>query len=388
MVSAAGTDDYEFQTDDFARLLDGNVYTIDPEPEMKAGRLAESWKLETLEDAYSHVEPTRFLVDGLLPTPSLAIIYGGPGSLKSMLLADMAMCIASGKRWLEPLPNSDGSPVTFSCNQAKVLWVDFDNGRRRTRERIGAIGRGHELPADTTFRYVSMPTPWLDASDNSIIVELAKLIQANKFELIVIDNLGLITGDVEENSGGMATVMGHLRWLSEECEAAVVIVHHQRKSNGGADGGIRKGETLRGHSTIEASLDLALLIERHNRDDHITIMATKVRDYQQYDLFGAHWTYEHYEETKMLWAGRFYGRAAYTGEEAVNVAIKVLIKQELRMKSYSGKDLVERVRDSMAAKPGGKAPGINKVRGLIREMVDNGELLEEGSTKDKKYRLT
>ena len=90
----------------------------------------------------------------------------------------------------------------------------------------------------------------------------------------------------------------------------------------------------------------------------------------------------------MLWAGRFYGRAAYTGEEAVNVAIKVLIKQELRMKSYSGKDLVERVRDSMAAKPGGKAPGINKVRGLIREMVDNGELLEEGSTKDKKYRLT
>lgn len=384
--------DYEFQTEDFARLIDGNVYS-EAEPEEPAedtddaGTLADSWHIETLADAYAQVEPTKFLVDGLLPTPSLAIVYGGPGSLKSMLLADLAMCVAAGKRWLEPLPEGEGEPVTFSCNQAKVLWIDFDNGRRRTRERIGAIGRGHDLPEDTPFRYVSMPTPWLDASDNSIIVELSKLIRANQFELVIIDNLGLITGDIEENSGGMAVVMGHLRWLAEECLAAVIVVHHQRKSSGSNDGGIRKGETLRGHSTIEASLDLALLVERHNRDEHVAVMATKVRDYQQYDLFGAHWTYEHWENTKMLWSGRFFGRAAYTGEEAVNVAIKAIIKQELRVKPHSGKDLIDRVRDSMAAKPGGKAPGINKVRGLLRELVEVGEVLEDGSTKDKKYRL-
>ncbi len=157
------------------------------------GPVVAHWQLESIADAYADTEPTKFLVDGLLPIPSLSIVFGGPGSLKSMLLADLAVCIANGLPWLEPTPDPTVAPgVTFHANQAPVIWIDFDNGRRRTRERMGAIGRGHAMPASNEhLRYVSMPTPWLDASDATIVKSLAALVRKHGFKLVVIDNLGL-----------------------------------------------------------------------------------------------------------------------------------------------------------------------------------------------------
>lgn len=71
--------------------------------DMEAGELFRNWKLRSLADAYRPRPPLYYLVDGLLPAPSLSIVYGGPGSLKSMLLADLCVCVASGQPWLQPI---------------------------------------------------------------------------------------------------------------------------------------------------------------------------------------------------------------------------------------------------------------------------------------------
>jgi len=379
-------DGFELDPEDFEKLVNGAMGGADegaPAAEADAGELAGKWQVETLADAYADTAPVEFLIDGLLPVPSLTIVYGGPGSLKSMILVDMALCVAGGVPWLEMLPNGEQTPpgATFTTKQAPVLWVDFDNGPRRTRERIGAIGRGHNLPTDTPMRYISMPSPWMDASDRKHIGEVAKFVQFHGFRLVVIDNLGLINGGIEENSGEMAMVMGHLRWLAESAGCAVIVVHHQRKSSG-MTAGVRKGETLRGHSTIEASLDLALLVERNGREDAIVVSPTKVRDYQDFDSFGAIWSFEHKDGTRQMQWGRFWSRAVATGEEAVNLAIIATIKSELRGKGWMAPgDIVKLVQQRMAAKPGGKAPGVHKVRGLLHEMAENGHIVAQGSNK-------
>jgi hypothetical protein len=361
---------------------------IDPaivEAEKAAGPLYGLWKLRTLADAYEDRQPLRYLVAGLLPCPSLSIMYGGPGSLKSMLLADMAVCVAAGQRWLEPIPGATGPMATFNVDQAPVFWIDFDNGTRRTDERIDAFGRGRGLPIDTPLTYVSMPTPWLNASQRDKVMELALLIKHLAAKLIIIDNLGLITGDKEENSAEMAQVMGNLRWLCEETEAAVIVVHHQRKSSGAAGAGIRKGESLRGHSSIEAALDLALLVERKEGDDKITIYPTKVRGFREYESFGARFTYEHREGTKDLATARFFAEQSMSLEQAAllklrNTIINVLIAN----RSMVQKDLVDEVRDTMAAEPGGSAPAINKVRGIIKQMVKDGDVEETGGNRTER----
>lgn len=375
---------------DFGHGLNG-AYHIAPEDaelEARAERLVGKWKLRSLADAYAERPPLQFLVDGLLPCPSLSIVYGGPGSLKSMLLADLAVTIVAGAKWLEPLPTSSSEPgVTFATSQAAVLWVDFDNGIRRTDERIEAFARARQLAPDAPLHYVSMPQPWLDASKATMMVELAELIATLNAKLIIIDNLGLITGDTEENSGEMAQVMGNLRWLCEETVSAVIVVHHQRKSSGANDKGIRKGEMLRGHSSIEAALDLALLVERKEGEDAVAVIPTKVRGFKEYNIFGAHFTYDHRPGTKDLALGRFYSLAVSSKEEREVEAIQESIKAVLRGKSMTQTNLVNAVRDKLAAIPGGTAPGINKVRGILKNMVDANAVIEDGNGGGRVYRL-
>jgi len=375
---------------DFGHGLNG-AYHIAPEDaeiEARAERLVGKWKLRSLADAYAERPPLHFLVDGLLPCPSLSIVYGGPGSLKSMLLADLAVAIVAGAKWLEPLPTSTSEPgVTFATSQAAVLWVDFDNGIRRTDERIEAFARARQLAPDAPLHYVSMPQPWLDASKATMMAELAELITTLNAKLIIIDNLGLITGDTEENSGEMAQVMGNLRWLCEETESAVIVVHHQRKSSGTNDKGIRKGEMLRGHSSIEAALDLALLVERKEGEDAVAVIPTKVRGFKEYNIFGAHFTYDHRPGTKDLAMGRFYSLTVTSKEEREVEAIQDAIKAILRGGSVNTTNLVSAVRDKLAAIPGGTAPGINKVRGILKNMVEANAVIEDGNGGGRVYRL-
>ena len=379
-----------FDDFDFDRLVDANIVAGAGGGETPDGGLSRQWVPYTLSDAYKELAPTEFLVAGLLPIPSLSIVYGGPGSLKSMLLADLAVCVAAGLTWLESLPNGDTIPgVTFSTQQSPVLWLDFDNGRKRTHHRMRALGWGHGAPAGAPLRYLSMPSPWLDASDTAFMARLEQYVKTGGYRMIVIDNLGLVNGGADENSGEMARVMSNLRRLSEETLCAVIVVHHQRKSGTGSDPGARKGDSLRGHSTIEASLDFALLIERKGREDAVTITPTKVRDFQKLDNFGALWTYEHFtEDDHTLKTGRFWSKAVATGDEAVNMAIMQTIKNEMRGRGWMGTpEIVNLVRDTMAAKPGGKAPGLNKVRGLVRQMADDGILISQGKARNLEYCL-
>ena len=371
--------------------LDLNGYFVHPDEVAArdaAGPLLEQWHLYSLADAYAPRSPRRYVVDGLLPYPSLSVVYGGPGSLKSMLLADLCLCAALGKRWLEPLPVRNAQGIAFSTNTTPTLWVDFDNGRERSHERFEAVGRGHNAPETLdNIRYVSMPTPWLDASKRDQVVNLAKLVRYVGANLVVIDNLGLVTGDTEENSGEMAQVMGALRWLCEEADCAVVVVHHQRKSSGGA-AGIRKGETLRGHSSIEAALDLVLLVERKEGSDSVAVIPTKVRGYLEYAAFGALFTFEHKPGTKDLARARFYAEQSMSAEQVATLKVgNAIINALIAHGPLSQKDVVAEVRDTLAAEPGGAAPAINRVRGILKQLVKDGKVEESaGGRTERVYR--
>jgi len=276
----------------------------------------DGWKVYTLADAYAPREPLRWLVDRLILAGSLIIPYGMPGGFKSMILADMCVCVAAGVPWLEPLPGQEGSARQTS--QCPVIWFDFDNGKRRTLERFGALGRARGLPADTPVYSVSMPTPWLDAGDPVSMAHMRRKILGADAGLAVVDNLGVIRGKAEENGADMAMVMSNFRQLTEETGCTVMPIHHQRKSNGVVT---RAGESLRGHSSIEASADLALLIEREPASPMATLKSTKSRD-MDVEPFGAIFTYDHDEHGEMYKA-RFWAQPIEDNEspQAVRDAI-------------------------------------------------------------------
>jgi len=348
--------------------------------------IASRWKIRNLKDAYTERPPWEYVVDGVMLIPSLNIVYGASGSLKSMLLADLAACIAGGIPWLEPLPGQRGDGLDgFACKQYPVLWIDFDNGRRRTDERIEAIARSRNLSPDIPLLYVSMPRPWLNIGDILLINQLAELIKGLGVRVIFIDNLGLVTGNTEENNGEMAQLMGNLRWLADEHDLTITLIHHQRKSNGTIGGS--KGDALRGHSSIMASLDLALLVERPENKDDITITPTKIRGYGQFSELGAMFTYEHRPGTYDLQSAKFWGISPSTAERKDLDIIADVIHEILLAGPMQTELLITAVRDDMASQPGGKAPGINRVRGLIKRLCDAGELRQSSASGKKNISL-
>jgi len=348
------------------------VLRVDTETPPKA----EGWQVYTLADAYAPRPPVQYVVAGLFPLPSLSIVYGAPGCFKTMLMGDMAAAVAAGLDWLPPLPDKDENTARATL-KVPVLWCDFDNGPRTMHERIEAAGRARDLPPETPLFYVSMPTPWFDASDFESVQYLADFAHRLGAKLIVIDNLRDIAGGVEENSAQMGDVMSNLRRLAEDTQAALVLIHHQRKMSGTAG---RAGDTLRGHSSIEASLDLALKIEREEHADTVQLSATKSRGADVLP-FGAVFSYEWRAGTTELAEVRFFGLQVedLTSDQAIRRAILEAAKTTPDLNKG---DLAGAVKEWLPD------VGINRIRSAIDYLASEGKLaMTQADRGAKQYRL-
>lgn len=300
------------------------------------------WRGFSLAAAYATRPPTAYVIAGMFSLPSLNIVYGAPGCLKSMLLADAAVCVASGESWLPALPQ-DNLPA-LPVKQCPVLWIDYDNGTRRTLDRLGALARARQLPVTTPLTCFSMASPWLDANSAAEMANLHWRIMQLEAKFIVIDNLGTVSGDADENSAAMIKVLGHFRQLAEETGAAVVLIHHQRK---GHHNGGRAGDALRGHSSIEAALDLALLVTREDETTpYIDIKSTKTRDIPVMPR-GARFTYEYKPNSQDLDTARFFGTSTELDDNS-EFAIDAEILDTLRhSNNLSQSEIIEIVKSEL-----------------------------------------
>ncbi len=322
----------------------------------------DPWQVFTLHDAYQERPPVEYTAGMLFAKPSLNIVYGSPGTMKSMMLADLAVCVAAGIEWLPPASWINGNLARgIPTRQCPVMWLDFDNGRRRTHDRFAALGRARDLPPDIPLYYYSMPSPWLDGSNKASVSELILRMLDRGVGFLIVDNLGVVSGDADENSGEMAHVMSEFRQLGEETLAGVVMVHHQRKSTGINS---RAGDTLRGHSSIEASLDLALLVQREELSDLISVKATKVRG-DDVLPFSAVFTFEH-DRYGELYKARFFGVAAEDNRSGAAIEREIL--QALDGASLNKTELTRAVKETLSD------VGINRIRDMIDRLAASGKL--------------
>ena len=343
------------------------------------GASPSGWAIHTLADACAPRDPLEHVVSGLLPVPSLSVVYGPPGCFKSLLLADLALCVASGLPWLDGLPTDEHPATGRPTILLPTLWMDFDNGRRRTDERLEALARARGLdPEATPFFYTCLPSPWLDGSDAASVEALTLRCKTLNAGLVVVDNLGTVSGSADENSAQMVQVLANFRRLAEATDAAVVLVHHQRKSTGF---NTRAGDTLRGHSSIEAALDLALLVQREERSDMVTVKSTKSRGVDV-PPFGALFTYDHKAGTDELAAARFWGVAVADDSPAARA------KEAVREALADSSERLTKGQLVKAAKAIQPDVGTNRYRDLVDLMAARGDLtIASGARNAQLYSL-
>ncbi len=325
------------------------------------------WEIRTLAHAYKQRAPTQWVVDQFFARETLNIVYGAPASMKSMLMADLCACVVAGTDWL---PGLYGGGQGIKTTQAPVFWLDMDNGTRRTDERIDAVAKAKRLPIDAPFYYLSMPVPPYNAFDLEPNLMLIDTIRAADAQLVVIDNLGLITGEVEENSAQMAQVMGYLRIVAERTRAALLVIHHQRK--GGANGS-RAGEAVRGHSSIEAAVDLALQITRERDTSEVSIRSTKTRGVDVPQVRGL-FNFTHVDNTYDLATAWFSGATPVHGDNPIRDTILDVLEDTGPIAKTR---LTHVVHDAL-----GGEYGINKIRAWIDDMVNVSGAIKAQKGKD------
>lgn len=289
--------------------------TAQPQPPI----LMQRWKLGGVRTAKAARPPIKYLVPGLIAYPSVNMVFGSPSSKKTMLIADLMAALVSGTKWL---PVQGGGGIDFDTTLATVeqdgainyhggvMLIDGDNGPSRTAERLEAFIRTRKVSDDAPLFYESMPEPWLDLSNGRSVQSLTDLLRHLCVKFLVLDNLGVFSGEIEESSGQMREVMRNIRALAEDAQCAVVLVHHATKSKS-AD---RIGDLSRGHSSIEAALDLSLMAECDGPNEPVTVTAAKVRSHVKVTSFGAWLRYTHKPGTTELNTAYF---SAYKAESKI-----------------------------------------------------------------------
>lgn len=235
----------------------------------------EHWT--TGRDAYA---PSEYLVDGLIEESGIGLWYGGAGIGKTLFLQSLCATMTTGGTFLM---NDDGLPQ-FKTRPARVLWIDFDNGQRTTRIRSAAALKGIRAPADAPFYQMSETLPWLALDDDHHIAALALAITNLKIDIVFIDALGLVTGDIDENSPDMSKVMRNIKRLRDLTRAAVHLIHHPNKMSREESPHLFNAA---GNAKITNFCEFAVEMRKGGEADQLICTVVKKRNYVAADKFAS-----------------------------------------------------------------------------------------------------
>ncbi|MEM7095109.1 MAG: AAA family ATPase [Actinomycetota bacterium] len=194
-------------------------------------------RLLTLDELLQ-MPPVSHLLESLLVSDSLAVLYGPPKSGKSFVALSMAWAVASGSPWLAEYPVAQG-PVIYNAAE----------GVSGFPARICALQRGQVgLPED--FRFLRDAVQLGDRHKD--LSDLLSLVAENRPRLVVVDTLARsIVGLDESSSRDMGCAIDAIDAIRQagSGHTTVLVVHHSGKD-------VRKG--MRGSNALVAAADTVL----------------------------------------------------------------------------------------------------------------------------------
>ncbi len=212
----------------------------------------------------------RWLVEGILPAGGDAMLYGKPGTFKSLLAVDLACAVAAGRSW-----------HGRSTHQAPVVYIAGE-GRHGLKARFEAHQDYHGLGDSGELFIVPEPLSLLlPANADALLDSLALRLPAGAAEeplLLIVDTIRKCTpGGDENDSRTINDAMAfHNRLRREYPLLTVLMLHHPGT----------KGVRPRGSSAWEADTDAVFKADRRGKDMGVTLKCEKQRDSEPFaDLF-------------------------------------------------------------------------------------------------------
>lgn len=182
------------------------------------------------------------LIEGHIQEQEAVVLYGEPNGGKSFLALDWALCVATGKPWLDTYEVKEGPVVYMAGEGAASLqtrvqaWMVYHG----IREIAGAYFQLRPLPLrdEDTITEIQAALETFAEAEHGADGDL-------KPRLIVVDTLSQFMMGGDENGPDMAQFVANARRLSQDNNTAILIVHHTNKS----------GFQERGHTALRGNVD-------------------------------------------------------------------------------------------------------------------------------------
>jgi hypothetical protein len=203
--------------------------------------------LAQLLQQQSPTAPPCLVEPGLLPPQGILFVGGEPKVGKSLLVANLALGLAAGS---DRLGFSVPAPRRVLICQFELPLSQFVRRLATMRLALGAAADENLLVDTRAAGHLLSAPPGLN--------HFLSAAQAAAAEILVLDPLYSTHDQDENDTRAMAALCQNLLRLREASRAALIVVHHVRKSIGRYE----IGSAFRGSSALHAVGDSYLLVTR------------------------------------------------------------------------------------------------------------------------------
>lgn len=218
--------------------------------------------------------PVKWLIKDIWPEGACGFISGVPKSYKSYTALDFAFSVVSGHPFLGEFPVSGKGPVLLIEEEDNESLI-IDRGERIINGKDPRYDAHGYLSYEPETRRVYHNPQTRDLSAFKVQVHagftssesrwhdwLEAQIEEHSLRAIIIDTLGTTLGLVDsyKSEDMNRKILRPLKQLATKYNCAIIIIHHVRKANAGANGqgDARHGQDMMGtqalHAWVEASL--------------------------------------------------------------------------------------------------------------------------------------
>jgi len=218
------------------------------------------------------------VIGELLRRGELMNIIAPPKTGKSWLALDLALAVATGRRWLE-----------FDTTQGRVLLLDNELHAATLANRLRRVVDARKIPPGDYADRLLIDTCRGKGLDIFALQEYFADVAPETYRLIIIDAFyRFLPVGIDENSNAdLTSLYNKLDTLAEQLQCSFVLIHHSSKGPQAAKSLVDVGA---GAGAMSRATDTHVILRQH-QEEGVVVLEAAVRSFPPVNPTCLRWTF-------------------------------------------------------------------------------------------------